>query len=114
MWSFILDCVSFRSGFSLVILPLLIDASEHKHNCGYPFAEGDVVWTKSNGSKLALVTLSEGIIAGLIGIGGGMVVGPKLLELEFIPQVSSALTATNVLMSSSAVSVIVFMGGGSV
>jgi len=52
-----------------------------------------------------------GVIAGLIGIGGGMVVGPMLLELGFIPQVSSALTATNVLMSSSTVSVLVLMGG---
>jgi len=98
-------------GFSLVVLRRLIDESEHKRNCGYPFAEGDVVWTKSKGSRLALVTLIAGVIAGLIGIGGGMVVGPMLLELEFIPQVSSALTATNVLMSSSAVSVMVLMGG---
>lgn len=61
--------------------------------------------------KLAGVTLLAGVIAGLIGIGGGMVVGPMLLELGFIPQVSSALTATNVLMSSSTVSMLVLMGG---
>jgi len=56
-----------------------------------------------------MVTLLAGVIAGLIGIGGGMVVGPILLELGFIPQVSSALTATNVLMSSSTVSMLVLM-----
>jgi len=64
-----------------------------------------------NGIKLAVVTLVAGLIAGLIGIGGGMVVGPILLELGFNPQVSSALTATNVLMSSSAVSMLVLMSG---
>lgn len=38
-------------------------------------------------------------------------VGPILLELGFLPQVSSALTATNVLMSSSTVSMLVLMSG---
>jgi len=58
-----------------------------------------------------MVTLAAGVIAGLIGIGGGMVIGPILLELGFNPQVSSALTATNVLMSSSSVSMLVLMSG---
>jgi len=94
-----------------MMLHRLIGEGREKLDCGYPFAEGDIIWTKTNGIKLALVTLLAGVIAGLIGIGGGMVVGPMLLELGFIPQVSSALTATNVLMSSSAVSVLVLMGG---
>lgn len=64
-----------------------------------------------NGIKLSVVTLIAGIVAGLIGIGGGMVVGPILLELGFNPQVSSALTATNVLMSSSTVSMLVLISG---
>jgi len=58
-----------------------------------------------------MVTLLAGVIAGLIGIGGGMVVGPILLELGFNPQVSSALTATNVLMSSSTVGMLVLISG---
>lgn len=58
-----------------------------------------------------MVTLLAGVVAGLIGIGGGMVVGPILLELGFNPQVSSALTATNVLMSSSTVGMLVLISG---
>jgi len=94
-----------------VMLRRLIEESREKINCEYDFAEGDVVWTKTNGIRLALVTILAGVIAGLIGIGGGMVIGPILLDLKFNPQVSSALTATNVLLSSSAVSVLVLMGG---
>jgi len=94
---------------SMLTLRRLMHESEEKRLCGYQFAEGDVVWTKTTGIKLAMVTLIAGVIAGLIGIGGGMVVGPILLELGFNPQVSSALTATNVLMSSSTVSVLVLM-----
>jgi len=96
---------------SLLMLRRLVDESEEKQGCGYVFAEGDVVWTRKTGTKLAVVTVLAGIVAGLIGIGGGMVVGPILLELGFNPQVSSALTATNVLMSSSTVGMLVLMAG---
>jgi len=110
-WNVSAIAIISLSGMSMLMLRRLIDESREKQNCGYQFAEGDVIWTKTNGTKLALVALLAGVIAGLIGIGGGMVVGPILLELKFNPQVSSALTATNVLMSSSTVSVLVLMGG---
>jgi len=110
-WIVSVFAIFLLSGFSLFMLSRLTEESKVKLYCGYDFAEGDIVWTKSNGIKLALVTLLAGVIAGLIGIGGGMVVGPMLLELGFIPQVSSALTATNVLMSSSTVTVLVLLGG---
>jgi len=96
---------------SMLMLRRLVDESEEKQSCGYLFAEGDVVWTRKTGTKLAVATVIAGIVAGLIGIGGGMVVGPILLELGFNPQVSSALTATNVLMSSSTVGMLVLMTG---
>lgn len=99
------------STVSIVMLRRLVQESDEKKLCGYVFAEGDVVWTRNNGIKLAMVTVLAGIVAGLIGIGGGMVIGPILLELGFNPQVSSALTATNVLMSSSSVSMLVLMSG---
>jgi len=96
---------------SMYIVYQLACETETKLSIGYDFAEGDVVWTRSVALRLSLGTLSAGIVAGLIGIGGGMVVGPFLLELGFIPQVSSAITATNVLMSSSTVAVLVLVSG---
>lgn len=110
-WIVSVLAIFLLSGFSLMMLGRLTEESKEKLYCGYDFAEGDIIWTKTKGIKLALVTLLAGVIAGLIGIGGGMVVGPMLLELGFIPQVSSALTATNVLMSSSTVTVLVLLGG---
>jgi len=110
-WCVSLAAVVVLAAVSMLTLRRLVNESKEKQLCGYEFADGDVVWTKIIGIKLAMVTLVAGVIAGLIGIGGGMVVGPILLELGFNPQVSSALTATNVLMSSSTVSMLVLISG---
>ncbi|XP_044468574.1 sulfite exporter TauE/SafE family protein 3-like [Mangifera indica] len=46
-----------------------------------------------------------GTVAGLLGIGGGFILGPLLLELEIPPQVSSA-TATFAMTFSASMSVV--------
>ncbi|CAG9462140.1 unnamed protein product [Pedinophyceae sp. YPF-701] len=52
--------------------------------------------------KLLAMTCVAGVVAGLVGIGGGMVLGPVLLEMGTLPSVVSASTAVVVLSSSSA------------
>ncbi|CAK0852132.1 unnamed protein product [Prorocentrum cordatum] len=42
-----------------------------------------------------------GTLAALCGIGGGMVMGPILLDLGFLPQVQSATTATTLFVMST-------------
>ncbi|KAM0894779.1 hypothetical protein ACQ4PT_024243 [Festuca glaucescens] len=49
--------------------------------------------------------ITAGILAGLLGVGGGTVMGPLFLELGIPPQVSSA-TATYVMMYSSSIAVV--------
>ena len=48
-----------------------------------------------------LQAIVAGIVAGVVGVGGGMVLGPMMLELGILPQVSSATTGTMVLLTSS-------------
>lgn len=97
----LLFAVSIRVMFENVAV------AELKQQCDYDFANGDIVWNKSNAMKLCVGTLLAGVVAGLIGIGGGMVIGPFLLDIGVIPQVSSSITATNVLLSSSTLAVLV-------
>ncbi|PNT68012.1 sulfite exporter TauE/SafE family protein 3 isoform X2 [Brachypodium distachyon] len=49
--------------------------------------------------------LMAGVVAGLLGVGGGSIMGPLFLELGVPPQVSSA-TATFAMMFSSSMSVV--------
>ncbi|CAI5996073.1 unnamed protein product [Closterium sp. NIES-64] len=48
-----------------------------------------------------LCSFIAGVMGGLLGIGGGMVMGPVLLELNLPPQVTAATTTFMVVFSSS-------------
>ena len=47
----------------------------------------DIDWSPRNLIKCTLVMLSAGVMAGFMGIGGGMIMSPLLLTLNVHPQV---------------------------
>merc|ERR1711904_118131 len=49
--------------------------------------------------------------AGLIGIGGGMVLGPLMLVMGIYPRVSTATTATMIVLTSSSVAILYITSG---
>jgi len=63
---------------------------------------GDIAWS-SPGQLFAAVALAFGIgiIAGLLGLGGGELMAPLLLALGMLPQVGSATSAFMILFTSS-------------
>jgi uncharacterized membrane protein YfcA len=61
--------------------------------------------SKKNLSTAAGITVGAGVLAGLIGMGGGFLLGPLLLSLSVHPQVSSATSALMVLFSSSSAAI---------
>ncbi|CAI5711613.1 unnamed protein product [Hyaloperonospora brassicae] len=71
----------------------------------YTYAKGDMVWTKQAVIKYPALCTAAGIAAGLLGIGGGMVKGPLLLEMGLLPQVSSATSSSMILFTSSATTI---------
>lgn len=58
-------------------------------------------WTLPQLLRASATSLFGGIVAGLLGIGGGMVIGPLMLELGVHPLVSAATSSLMVLFSSS-------------
>jgi len=77
----------------------------------YPFNETDVLWDFQKLRFYSFFTFLAGIVAGLIGIGGGMVLGPLMIVMGVHPSVSTATTATMILLTSSSVAVIFVMSG---
>ncbi|KAF4682171.1 hypothetical protein FOZ62_002161, partial [Perkinsus olseni] len=68
--------------------------SAAKATVNYPFVPGDVIWAYPSFIFYSLATFAAGIMAGLLGIGGGMastLMNPSLGTPE---QVSTATTAT--------------------
>merc|ERR1712154_549292 len=64
-------------------------------------AEGDIEWTAKKSIIYPSIAALSGLLGGLLGIGGGMIVSPLLLELGVQPRVASATSAVAVLMTSS-------------
>jgi hypothetical protein len=89
----------------------LIKSTEEKKAVGYPFHPQDVLWDFSKTRFYACFTFVAGVVAGLIGIGGGMVLGPLMLVMGIHPRVSSATTATMIVLTSSSVAILFVTAG---
>ena len=69
---------------------------------GWKPCPGDVEWISyKQALTYASVAGVAGVLGGLLGIGGGMIVSPLLLELQVLPRVASATSAIAVLVTSS-------------
>jgi hypothetical protein len=98
-------------GFALVFALKLVNDQRVKEACGYPFLDNDVLWDSKKLRFYASFTFMAGVVAGLIGIGGGMVLGPIMLVMGIHPRVSSATTATMIVLTSSSVAVLAVTAG---
>ena len=98
-------------GFALVFGLKLVRRDAKKVASLYPFLKSDVIWDLSKLRFYATFTLIAGIVAGLIGIGGGMVLGPLMMVMGIHPLVSSATTATMIVLTSSSVAIMFVTSG---
>ena len=67
----------------------------------FPYDAKDINWTRDTIIKLNAIGFIAGFIAGTIGIGGGVVLGPILLDLGIHPIVGTVTTNFLVLITSS-------------
>lgn len=83
----------------------LIKKQQARVQVRYPFQVEDPVWDLKALRFFGTCTFAAGVLAGLIGIGGGMILGPLMLVMGLHPRVSSASTATMIVLTSSSVAV---------
>jgi len=67
--------------------------------------EGHLAYTGDMVRTLRIWSLGGGVVAALCGIGGGMIMGPILLEVGVIPQVQSATTGAMLLVVSTSTAI---------
>jgi len=63
--------------------------------------EGLLNWTPSTMVMYPLFSVVAGFLGGFLGIGGGIIMGPLLLELGMVAEANQATTAMFVFLSSS-------------
>lgn len=78
----------------------LIKDNEVKNEISYPFVQGDIQWTRKRTLTTCVISLFAGVLASLLGIGGGLVLGPLMLEMKVIPQVSTATSSLMIVTPS--------------
>jgi uncharacterized membrane protein YfcA len=88
------------SGFGLYMVYYIIDDYKSKQNKQYLFLEGDINWNHSNIWKFIGIGTLTGAISTYVGIGGGMLVTPIMIQCGMIPEVVIATTSMSTFFSS--------------
>merc|ERR1719447_2046182 len=83
----------------------LLQVYQAKKDCGYQYLPQDIVWDERATIRYPLICSTAGLAAGMFGVGGGIVKGPLMLEMNVYAPVTSATSATMILFTSSAASV---------
>jgi len=112
-WYGVLIALQFTWMFAFALYYGLKLVSKQKARVAvrYPYLPDDPIWDTASLRFYGAFTFVAGVIAGLIGIGGGMVLGPLMLVMGIHPRVSSATTATMIVLTSSSVAVIFVTSG---
>jgi uncharacterized membrane protein YfcA len=112
-WYAMLVTIQFLYTFTFAGLfgSKLVKQHNMRVNVQYPFQPHDVLWDYSKLRYFSSMTFIAGLVAGLIGIGGGMILGPLLMIEGVHPRVSSATTATMIVLTSSTVSIMFVISG---
>jgi len=104
-WTLTLAAIPWVLVISYIGRAHLLKTWALKDKCGYEYLPQDVVWDETATIKYPLMCSMAGLAAGMFGIGGGIVKGPLMLEMNVYPPVTSATSATMILFTSSAASV---------
>jgi uncharacterized membrane protein YfcA len=104
-WDFAMLCFQPAVGVvvGLKVAHLLIQRYREENLKTKEFCEGDVVlgesWNKM--VRMMFFCLVIGVLGGLLGVGGGSIIAPMLLELGAAPAVVAPISSSLVLFSSS-------------
>ena len=82
---------------------------EHKlkQRVNYQFVKGDIEWTPSVIVRMLVIAILGGLLSSYVGLGGGIIFGPVMLEFGVHPRVSSS-TSMYMVMLSTFVAVVQF------
>ena len=100
-WSLTFGVFPFLFLITFVIAYREVKNFSNKRKLGWEAANGDIEWTYSSAISYPIFAGIAGLLGGLLGIGGGMIVSPLLLELGVLPRVAAATSALAVMVTSS-------------
>mmetsp|Transcript_34669 Transcript_34669/g.44714 ORF Transcript_34669/g.44714 Transcript_34669/m.44714 type:complete len:587 (+) Transcript_34669:14-1774(+) len=103
--------IPWAFGFTLLYRQYLTKRHNLKVKMGYEFVEGDVHWDDRATLLYPLLCTAAGVLAGLFGVGGGMIKGPLVLEMGLTPLQAHATGMFMILFTSGSACVAFFLFG---
>ncbi|KAA6416576.1 MAG: hypothetical protein FRX49_13449, partial [Trebouxia sp. A1-2] len=111
-WGIVLSIIPFILVITLAVRAHLVKKFHKQAGAGYCWQEGDIQWTERNSLVYPAVSSLAGLVAGMFGVGGGIVKGPLMLEMGVLPDVAAATSATMILFTSASASLVYLSFGG--
>lgn len=94
---FALACI----GLNIFAGYLCVKSTEVKQRLNYDWDEYDLRWTNRTAVIVSSTALLAGVLAGMLGFGGGLIMGPLMLNLGVRPEQSAATSSFMILFTSS-------------
>lgn len=104
-WGLYFVCFPWVLGYGMIVRRRLLKETQDKVDSGYSFDTDEVIWDAGSTVKYAMFSSLAGVLAGLFGVGGGILKGPLMLEMGIPPVVASATAAAMILFTTSAASI---------
>ena len=112
-WTFTAGFAAICVGIMGITSVMLIRKFAKQVAIGYQFEEDDMAWTYKNCQVVLVVSLGTGLICGMLGLTGGVFLGPMLLVLKVKTEVANA-TCSFVVAFSSSVAFVQYAAAGMV
>ena len=108
-WIWYLTPVPVLGGFMAFTAHLLGQKHKRKIAAGFEYLAADMRWDAATLKRFPVTALLAGVTAGLLGIGGGMIIGPLFLAVGMEPQVGTSSCAFMILWTAFSGVVIYFV-----
>jgi len=99
-WLWYLAPLPVLGGFMLGTAYILSKRHARKVAAGFEYLPADMQWDTETLKRFPATAILAGVTAGLLGIGGGMVIGPLFLSIGMEPQVGTSSCAFMILWTA--------------
>ena len=85
-WALTFTYIPFTVLIATIVGSQLVKETARKELIGYPFQEGDIHWSVRSTFIYSSLCSMAGVLAGMFGVGGGIVKAPLMNEMGVLPQ----------------------------